>query len=195
MLGLHGSAVVSADTLVELLWGDDPPRTAAKALQTHISSLRRTLGDGFILTEGAGWAAAGTEVDALRYKAAARMGREAAAAGDTSQAVARFEEAMALWRGIPELPDSRRGSSEKTRWTEAHAALVEDRADALLVTGRAAEIIGELEAAVTDAPLRERRWGQLMLALYRAGRQGEALGAYQRARTLLADELGVDPGP
>ena len=72
---------------------------------------------------------------------------------------------------------------------------MEDRADALLATGRAAEIIGELEAAVADAPLRERRWGQLMLALYRAGRQGEALGAYQRARSLLADELGVDPGP
>src|SRR3954454_8243701 len=195
MLWLHAGAVVSADALVELLWGDDPPRTAAKALQTHISSLRRTLGDGFILTEGAGWAVAGTEVDALRYKADARMGREAAGAGDTSQAVARFEEAMTLWRGIPELPDGRRGSSEKTRWTEAHAALVEDRADALLTSGRAAEIIGELEAAVSDAPLRERRWSQLMLALYRAGRQGEALGAYQRARTLLADELGGDPGP
>ena len=124
-----------------------------------------------------------------------RLGREAAAAGDTSQAVARFEEALALWRGTPELPDGRRGASEKTRWIEGHAALVEDRADALLATGRAAEIIGELEAAVADAPLRERRWGQLMLALYRAGRQGEALGAYQRARTLLADELGVDPGP
>ena len=123
------------------------------------------------------------------------LGRDAAAAGDTSQAVARFEEALALWRGIPELPDGRRGTSEKTRWIEGHAALVEDRADALLATGRAAEIIGELEAAVADAPLRERRWGQLMLALYRAGRQGEALGAYQRARTLLADELGVDPGP
>ena len=121
--------------------------------------------------------------------------RDAAATGDTSQAVARFEEALALWRGIPELPDGRRGTSEKTRWIEGHAALVEDRADALLATGRAAEIIGELEAAVTDAPLRERRWSQLMLALYRAGRQGEALGAYQRARTLLADELGVDPGP
>src|SRR4051812_30272403 len=195
MLGLHAGAVVSADSLVELLWGDDPPRTAAKALQTHISSLRRTLGDGFILTEGAGWVVVATEVDALRYKAAARMGREAAAAGDTSQAVARFEEAMTLWRGIPELPDGRRGSSEKTRWNEAHAALAEDRADALLVTGRAAEIIGELEAAVADAPLRERRWGQLMLALYRAGRQGEALGAYKRARSLLAEELGVDPGP
>ena len=109
--------------------------------------------------------------------------------------MARFEEALILWRGIPELPDTQRGVSEKTRWIESHAALVEDRADALLATGRAAEIIGELEAAVGDAPLRERRWGQLMLALYRAGRQGEALGAYKRARLLLADELGVDPGP
>ena len=127
--------------------------------------------------------------------AAARLGRDAIAAGDTSQAVTRFDEALALWRGIPELPDGRRGTSEKTRWIEGHAALVEDRAEALLATGRAAEIIGELEAAIADAPLRERRWGQLMLALYRAGRQGEALGAYQRARSLLADELGVDPGP
>ncbi len=72
---------------------------------------------------------------------------------------------------------------------------MEDRADALLATGRAAEVVGDLEAAVAEAPLRERRWGQLMLALYRAGRQGEALGAYQRARSLLADDLGVDPGP
>ncbi|WP_231995956.1 BTAD domain-containing putative transcriptional regulator [Mycobacterium sp. 852002-51163_SCH5372311] len=195
MLGLHSGSVVSADTLIELLWGDDPPRTAAKALQTHISSLRRTLGDGFVLTQGAGWIVAAAAVDATRYKLAARTGREAAAGGDISQAVARFDEALALWRGVPELPDCRRGLSEKTRWIEGHAALVEDRADALLATGRAAEVIGDLEAAVAEAPLRERRWGQLMLALYRAGRQGEALGAYQRARALLADELGVDPGP
>ena len=195
MLGLHGGSVVSADTLVELLWGDDPPRTAAKALQTHISSLRRTLGDGFVLTQGTGWTLTTTEIDATRYKLAARLGRDAFASGDVSQAVARFNEALNLWRGIPELPDGPRGVSEKTRWIESHAALVEDRADALLATGRAAEIIGELEAAIADAPLRERRWGQLMLALYRAGRQGEALGAYQRARSLLADELGVDPGP
>ena len=195
MLGLHGGSVVSADTLVELLWGEDPPRTAAKALQTHISSLRRALGDGFVLTAGAGWTLAESEVDASRYKSAARLGRDAATAGDTSQAVARFEEALALWRGVPELPDGRRGTSEKTRWIEGHAALVEDRLDALLATGRAAEVVGDLEAAVADAPLRERRWGQLILALYRAGRQGEALSAYQRARSLLADELGVDPGP
>jgi class 3 adenylate cyclase len=195
MLGLHGGSVVSADTLVALLWGDDPPRTAEKALQTHISSLRRALGDGFVLTEGTGWTLSTSEIDASRYKLAVRLGRDAAAAGDTSQAVARFEEALTLWRGVPELLDGQRGTSEKTRWIEGHAALVEDRADALLATGRAAEIVGELEAAVAEAPLRERRWGQLMLALYRAGRQGEALGAYQRARSLLAEELGVDPGP
>ncbi|MDT7755814.1 MAG: hypothetical protein QOH27_1712, partial [Mycobacterium sp.] len=195
MLGLHAGSLVSADTLLELLWGDDPPRTAAKALQTHISALRRTLGDGFVVTEGTGWTLTTTEIDASRYKSAAKIGREAIASGDTSQAVARFDEALALWRGVPELPEGSRGTSEKTRWIEGHAALVEDRADALLATGRAAEIIGELEAAVGDAPLRERRWGQLMLALYRAGRQGEALGAFQRARSLLADELGVDPGP
>ncbi|UGU19792.1 BTAD domain-containing putative transcriptional regulator [Mycobacterium avium] len=195
MLGLHGGALVSADALMELLWGEEPPRTAAKALQTHISSLRRILGDGVVLTQGAGWILADADVDAARYKVAARRGRDAAVAGDNGRAVACFDAALALWRGIPELPDGRRGTSEKTRWIEGHAALVEDRADALLATGRAAEIIGELEAAVAEAPLRERRWGQLMLALYRAGRQGEALGAYQRARAQLADELGVDPGP
>lgn len=195
MLGLHGGSVVSADLLMELLWGDDPPRTAAKALQTHISSLRHALGDGFVLTEGTGWRLNTAETDASRYKSLAKSGRDALGAGDTGGAVARFDEAVALWRGIPELPDCRRGASEKTRWIEGHAALVEDRADALLATGRAAEIIGDLEAAVADAPLRERRWGQLMLALYRAGRQGEALGAYRRARSLLAYELGVDPGP
>ncbi len=164
-------------------------------MQTHISALRRALGDGFVLTEGTGWTLGTAEIDATRYKSAAQLGRDAIAAGDASQAVTRFDEALGLWRGVPELPDGRRGISEKTRWAEGHAALVEDRADALLATGRAAEIIGELEAAIADSPLRERRWGQLMLALYRAGRQGEALGAYQRARTLLADELGVDPGP
>ncbi|KUI03956.1 BTAD domain-containing putative transcriptional regulator [Mycobacterium sp. IS-3022] len=195
MLGLHGDSVVSAETLVELLWGDDPPRTVAKALQTHISSLRHTLGDGFVLTQGTGWILSTTEVDATRYTAATKLGRDALAVGDAGQAVAHFDEALALWRGVPELPDGARGSSEKTRWIESHAALVEDRADALLATGRAAEIIGELEAAVADAPLRERRWGHLMLALYRAGRQGEALGAYQRARSVLAEQLGVDPGP
>nr|WP_082939991.1 BTAD domain-containing putative transcriptional regulator [Mycolicibacterium peregrinum] len=195
MLGLHSGSVVPADVLMELLWGDDPPRTAAKALQTHISSLRHTLGDGFVLTEGTGWRLNTTGIDASFYRAVTKSGRDALDAGDSGRAVKLFDEALTLWRGIPELPNSRRGASEKTRWSEDHAALVEDRADALLATGRAAEIVGELEAAVGDAPLRERRWGQLMLGLYRAGRQGEALGAFKRAQAVLADELGVDPGP
>ncbi|WP_444850909.1 BTAD domain-containing putative transcriptional regulator [Mycolicibacterium frederiksbergense] len=195
MLGLHSGSVVPADVLMELLWGDDPPRTAPKALQTHISSLRHTLGNGFVLTEGTGWRLNTTGIDASRYRALAKSGRDALGAGDTGRAVTLFDEALTVWRGMPELPDSRRGASEKTRWIEEHASLVEDRADALLATGRAAELIGELEAAVGDAPLRERRWGQLMLALYRAGRQGEALGAFKRAQAVLADELGVDPGP
>lgn len=141
MLGLHGGSVVPADVLTELLWGDDPPRTAAKALQTHISALRHALGDGFVLTEGTGWRLNTAETDAARYKSLAKSGRDALGAGDTGGAVTRFDEAVALWRGIPELPDCRRGVSEKTRWIEGHAALVEDRADALLATGRAAEII------------------------------------------------------
>jgi class 3 adenylate cyclase len=195
ILGLRGGSVVSADTLAELLWDEDPPRTADKALQTHISALRRALGDGFVVTQGAGWMVNADKIDATDYQVAAKRGRDAVSAGDVSQAVSHFDEALTLWRGVPELPDGPRGASEQTRWIENHAALVEDRADALLATGRAAEIIGELEAAIGEAPLRERRWGHLMLALYRAGRQGEALGAYQRARTLLADQLGVDPGP
>lgn len=195
MLGLHAGSVVPADVFVELLWGDAPPRTAAKALQTHISSLRHALGDGYVLTEGTGWRVSTSEVDASRYRSVARSGRDALASGDTNRAMALFDEALTLWRGAPELPESQRGTAERTRWVEGQAALVEDRADALLAAGRAAEIVGELEAAVGDSPLRERRWGQLMLALYRAGRQGEALGAFKRARSVLADELGVDPGP
>src|ERR1700727_3860652 len=81
MLGLHGGSVVSADTLIELLWGADPPRTAVKALQTHISSLRRALGDGFVLTEGAGWTLAESDVDASHYKVVARLARDATAVG------------------------------------------------------------------------------------------------------------------
>lgn len=107
MLGLHDGSVVPADTLLELLWGADPPRTAAKALQTHVSALRRALGDGLVLTEDAGWKLAATAVDASWYRAAARRGRDAAAAGDMTQAVARFDESLTLWRGVPELPETR----------------------------------------------------------------------------------------
>ncbi|MEX3771906.1 winged helix-turn-helix domain-containing protein, partial [Mycolicibacterium fortuitum] len=102
MLGLHGGSVVPAEVLTELLWGDDPPRTAAKALQTHISALRHTLGDGFVLTEGTGWRLNTAETDAARHQSLTKWGRDALGAGDTSAALIRFDEAATLWRGSPE---------------------------------------------------------------------------------------------
>jgi DNA-binding SARP family transcriptional activator len=121
ILGLHGGSVVSADTLVELLWGDDPPRTAAKALQTHISSLRRVLGDGFVLTQGTGWTLSTTEIDATRYKSAAKSGRAAFAAGDVSQAVARFDEALSRWWRIAPKPCWRRVALQRSLATSRPA--------------------------------------------------------------------------
>jgi DNA-binding SARP family transcriptional activator/class 3 adenylate cyclase len=194
LLGLHAGEVVRADLLVELLWGESSPRTAPKALQTHVSALRRALGEGVVQTKGGGWMLAAVDTDVTRYLAEGLAARAAASSGDAVAALSHYDAALALWRGAPQLPDTPRGDAETTRWTEAHAALEEDRADALLAVGRAAEAVAELEAAVAVAPLRERRWGQLMTALYRAGRQGEALRAFQRARTTLAEELGIEPG-
>ncbi len=194
VLGLHSGEVVRAETLLELLWGESPPRTASKALQTHVSALRRAVGEGVIITKGGGWTLSGVGLDVTRYLTEGLAARAAVASGDARGALPHFDAAVSLWRDGPQLPDTPRGAAETTRWAEAHAALVEDRVDALLATGRATEIVGELETAVSEAPLRERRWGQLMTALYRAGRQGEALRAYQRARTTLAEALGVEPG-
>ncbi|WP_343073909.1 BTAD domain-containing putative transcriptional regulator [Phytoactinopolyspora mesophila] len=195
MLGLNAGRVVAGDYLRALLWGDDIPRTVHKALQTHISTLRRVLGEDAILTRGAGWSLAVATTDAVAFDAASRAGRHALEEGDLPDAVARLTEALELWRGVPELPETPRGEAETIRWAETREAVADDRADALLASGYAAELIGELEAAVAESPLREHRWAQLCLALYRAGRQADALGAYQRARAVLIDELGVEPGP
>lgn len=195
VLGLHAGHVVPADALVEVLWGDDPPRTATMALRTHVSALRRSLGDTAVATKGPGWVLTEASTDAARFELAARRGREAARAGDASSAVSAFTQALDAWRGPPELPDTPRAHSEIARWTEEHDAVAEDRFDALLALGEGAALVADLEASVAAAPLRERRWAQLMLALYRAGRQAEALAAYRRARTLLSDQLGVEPGP
>jgi class 3 adenylate cyclase/DNA-binding SARP family transcriptional activator len=162
-------------------------------LLTHVSTLRQSLGDS-VATSGSGWTLAHCGTDAERYLIAVRAGRAAAARGDAQDALHHFDEAIALWRGGPQLPDPARGAAEQRRWAEDHATLTEDRTDALLAIGHSATIVGDLEAAVADEPLRERRWGQLLLALYRAGRQGDALRAYQRVRTNLAEELGIEPG-
>lgn len=195
MLGLHLGQVLTAASLAAALWGDILPRTAHKALQTHVSVLRRALGHAVVVTRGSGWALAVESTDAAEFHAAARTGRKALRGGDHAAAITHFTTALDAWRGPPELPATTRAQAEVTRWLEAHESLVEDMADARLVSGQAAEMIGDLESAVAAAPLRERRWAQLCLALYRAGRQGDALRAYQRARAVMAEELGVEPGP
>jgi len=194
LLGLYAGRVVTGETLLSVLWGDDPPRTAHKALQTHVSTLRRALGPDVVVTAGTGWRLV-VDSDATRFGDAVRAGREQARAGDHRGAVAAFDAALTLWRGAPELCDAPRGRSEVASWVERHRTLTEDRFDALLATGRSAEVVGELELAVAATPLRERRWAQLCLALYRSSRQADALVAYQRARSLLAQQLGVEPAP
>ncbi|WP_246219802.1 AfsR/SARP family transcriptional regulator [Phytoactinopolyspora halotolerans] len=193
-LGLQPHTVLPGDILQAMLWGEDLPVTSHKALQTHISSLRRTLGHGIVITSGTGWLLAADHTDASLFMRHVRAARDAAHDGRHESAAAQFDAALDLWRGPPELPPTPRARAEVTRWVEAHESAVDDRIDVLLASGQAAELIGDLESAVAETPLRERRWAQLCLALFRAGRQGDALGAYHRARAVLAEELGVEPG-
>src|SRR5262245_15751538 len=192
-LGLHAGEVVTKATLIDLLWGDAPPKTADRSLQTHVSTLRRSTGADAVDRRGDGWVLDVASVDVLEFTSAVRHGKEAQRAGDHVLAARHYEEALALGRGTPELPATARGQAEVTRWQETRDDLVEERAAVLLASGAAADLIADLEAAVAEAPLRERRWTQLMLGLYRADRQAEALRAYQRLRDLLADELGLEP--
>lgn len=196
LLGLNAGRVVSADVIEEVLWGDHPPRTAHKALQTHISAVRRALGVGTLVTHGAGWRlATGTTTDAAAFEAVVAAARRAVERGEAEVAVSHYARAVELWRGPPELPLTHRGIGELTRWTEQYESVIDERTDALLESGHSSDLVGELEAAVSRTPLRERRWAQLCVALYRCGRQGDALEAYQRARYVLGNQLGVDPGP
>jgi predicted ATPase/DNA-binding SARP family transcriptional activator len=194
MLALRDGNAISAPDLAALLWGEAPPRTARKALQTYISAIRRALGERSVRTDGQGWRLAVASTDAAEFGLNARIAREAVDRDDFVTALAHFNSALDAWRGPPHLPETPLGDAERVRWSEAYDAIVDDRVDVLLRQGHAADLIGELESAVAATPLRERRWEQLCLAFYRAGRQGEALHAYRRARETLAEELGVEPG-
>jgi DNA-binding SARP family transcriptional activator len=194
---------VSAAALVDALWGDRPPRTAAKTLQNYVLRVRRALGstgggDLGIVTLPAGYClrAAPGMVDAGLAESLIGAGRQGMAGGDPATAVRLLRQALDLWRGpaLAEFAGRPFAAAEALRLEELREAALEDLFDAELALGRHHEVAGSLEALVTGGPLRERRWGQLMMALYRDGRQAEALDAFHRLRRLLAQELGVDPG-
>jgi class 3 adenylate cyclase/tetratricopeptide (TPR) repeat protein len=180
---LDANRVVSADRLTEALWESSPPESAAKALQVYVSHLRKRLGRDRIATTVPGYRlqVVEAELDLLRFERLVADGRP--------------RDALALWRGapLPDLADRPFFQPRVARLEELRLACLEDRVEQDLATGRHTAVIGELEAVVREHPLRERPRSQLMLALYRSGRQAEALEAYQQGRRLLAEELGLEP--
>ena len=199
VLALRAGQVVSTDVLVESLWGDQPPPTAHKALQGLISQLRRALsplGDGVIATRPPGYVlhVDSDAIDVHRFERLAALGR-AAVESDPRSAGEQLREALALWRGeaLAEFAYEPFAQVEIGRLAELRLSASEDRFDAELALGRHGEAIAELQALVAANPLRERLRGQLMLALYRSGRQAEALEVYREGRQVLARELGLEP--
>ena len=187
ILLLHANQVVSTDGLVDALWGTQPPPTAANTVQYYVSQLRKLLGADRIVTQPPGYLIR-VDPGALDLESFERL----LARGDADS----LREALALWRG-PALADvayETFAQPEIARLEELRVVAIEKRVDADLDAGRHHELVGELEKLVVEHPLRERLRGQLMLALYRSGRQAEALAAYRAARSALVEELGVEPG-
>jgi WD40 repeat protein/class 3 adenylate cyclase/DNA-binding winged helix-turn-helix (wHTH) protein len=196
-LAAWAGRVLSTEQLTEALWGDNPPRSSGKVLQNLVLRLRRTLGPDVIATRSGGYElrASPEAVDARRFERLVAEGRAGFANRDAA-GVEALSAALALWRSnpLPEVADWPPARAEIARLEEMHRCLVEDLAEAELDIGHHREWVGRLEAMVFDEPLRERRWGLFMVALYRCGRQVDALRIYQRARATLG-ELGLEPGP
>src|SRR5450631_1293663 len=199
LLALQRGRPVSADRLIDVLWGDGQASNPANALQAQIGQLRRTFGAAAILTSEAGYALAvgSDDVDVVRFGQLVAEGRRLAGDGEAALASAALGEALGLRRGEPlaEFADAGFAGAERAYLDELTLVAVETRAGADLILGRHEELAGELEALCRQHPLRERLWELHILALYRAGRQAEALRAYTEVRDRLVDELGLDPGP
>lgn len=199
LLALHRGKPVSADRLIDHLWGDGEAGNPANALQAQIGQLRRSLGSGTIVTSDAGYALGinPDDVDVVRFEQLVATGRRLVEERETAQASAALGEALALRRGEPLAEFAYAGFAdvERAHLDELTLVATEARAGADLALGLHGELVGELEALCREHPLRERLWELLILALYRAGRQAEALRAYTEARDRLVDELGIEPGP
>jgi DNA-binding SARP family transcriptional activator len=198
VLLLRANEVVSSDHLIDALWAENPPPTANKALQMHVSQLRRLLEPGLLVTRPPGYELRVGDwgIDLQLFEAHVTRARAAAAAGRTDEASTLFAEALALWRGPPlaDLTFERVLQPDIARLEELRLAALEDWIDADLALGRHVELIGELERLAAEHPLREGIRRQLMLALYRSGRQAEALDVYTETRKRLVEELGLEPG-
>jgi DNA-binding SARP family transcriptional activator len=193
---LRAGEPVSADRLIEDLWGESPPRTARDALQNYVSLLRKALGADMLVTHDGSYllAVEPEQIDVTRFD---RLTAEARAIEAPEPRAEKLREALALWRGPPlaDLAYEPFAAVEIARLEELRLAATQDLIDAELELGRHADLVPELEALIQEHPFDERLRGQLMLALYRGGRQAEALDAYQAARRVLDEELGLEPGP
>jgi WD40 repeat protein/DNA-binding SARP family transcriptional activator len=200
VLLLNANEPVSSDRLAQALWGDDAPSGAAKTVQVHVSRLRKALGNpDIVATTPAGYCLRldGDELDVRRFEQLVGEGERALLDGEPGRSGTLLREALALWRGPPlaDLAFEPFAAPEITRLEEQRLSALEARVEADLAAGKHAGVVGELQRLVAHHPRRERLAGQLMLALYRCGRQAEALEAFRQARRVLVDEVGVEPGP
>jgi predicted ATPase/DNA-binding SARP family transcriptional activator len=202
LLALRAPTVVSVPHLIDGIWGEDPPGAATKTLHAHVAYLRKGLAvggvAGVIITKAPGYllATAAEQVDARRFEELVRRGRAALKSGAIVAGAGNLREALRLWRGevLADCPLGEWGRAEATALREARLYTQEDLIAAELALGQHARMTVELEALVAREPMRERLWELLIIALYRGGRQGDALAAYQRARVVLVKELGLEPG-
>jgi DNA-binding SARP family transcriptional activator len=195
LLAIHVGEVVPSERLITYLWGESPPPTAATSLQNAVSQLRKALGPDVVETRAPGYALRAEKgaVDARRFEQLLDEARSA----EAERRVRLVREALQLWRGPPlsDFAYDAFAQNEAARLDELRLSAVEERIEAELELGHSAELVGELENVVRKNPLRERPRGQLMLALYRSGRQAEALQLYQETRRMLVEELGIEPTP
>ncbi len=198
LLLISRDEVVATERLIDELWGEHVPLTAAKTVQGYISNLRKVLTNGVIETRGRGYrlVVEPDDLDARRFETLVEEGREALAGGDAAGAAKRLRDALALWRGPPlagfEYEDW--AQPERSRLEELRLLALEERVEAELRQDGAGRLVPELRSLVAEYPLRERIRAQLMLALYRSGRQAEALETYAEIRRRLIEELGIEPG-
>ena len=199
MLLLNANEVVSRDRLIDGLWGEAPPPSAAHTLDDYVSRLRKELGADRIERRPPGYRlrVEPSELDLQRFEVMREQGRAQLAQGDAEDAAATFRVALGLWRGqaLADILFEPFASLESERLEERRLSLLEDRLEADLLCGQGSALVGELEQLAREHPTRERLLGQLMLALYRSGRQTRALEVFQTARRQFAAELGLDPGP